>query len=287
MDLPKAVLSSLAQYADDSSLFKAINNENDVRDLQGDLDSIQNWCTNNGMILNASKSIHFKITKSNNSINLEYSINNNVIPAQSNIKCLGVNITDDLKWNNHVNIAVAKSFKILGMLRRSLTGTRRAALRMAYLTLVRPVLLYGTPAWHPVTAQNLKKLDKVQNSATRLILGKSSFHYVNGVKHKHNGKNRNKMCKIPSVSDVLYRQDVVFLHKCILGDIDLPVFSNTRISLRSKPSMLRGGDSIKYVVPFIPAAYYNTSFFPRSVKLYNMLNDSVRNLSSAQFKTKI
>jgi hypothetical protein len=48
------------------------------------------------------------------------------------------------------------------------------------------------------------------------------------------------MCNLPSISDVLYHNDVVFLHKCLLGVVDLSVMSDNRISIRSKPASLRG-----------------------------------------------
>jgi hypothetical protein len=110
---------------------------------------------------------------------------------------------------------------------------------------------------------------KVQGAATRLILGRDSYYYVNGVKHKHNSTARNIMCKLPSISDVLYRNDVVLLHKCLLGIVDLSVISDNRISIRSKPASLCGSDRTQLVVPLINAAYYNNSHFPRSVNSYS------------------
>jgi hypothetical protein len=181
----------------------------------------------------------------------------------------------------------AKAFKLLGMLRRSLTGTRRAALRTAYLTLVRPILLYATPAWHPVSVVNLTKLERVQGCATRLVLGRESYYFVNGVKRKYGKDSRNLMCQMPSIGDALYRQDMIFLHKCMLGAVDLPIFGTNRVSVRSRQRRLRGGDSTQLVVPNVAAAYYNTSFFPRSVLNYNKLSDAVRSLNVSCFKSKI
>jgi hypothetical protein len=128
-----------------------------------------------------------------------------------------------------------------------------------------PYLLYFSPC--------------VQNRATRLILGRDTFYYKNGVKYRHDADVRNHMCKIPCVSDVLYRQDVVFLHKCMSGAVDLPVFTENRVSVRSKPAMLRGSKSTEFVVPRLNVLYYNNSFFPRSVGLYNKLNENVKSMS--------
>jgi hypothetical protein len=287
LDLPSCVDSEFAQYADDSSMYRTINNNEDVEMLQKDLLSVEYWCKVNDMSLNAKKSTHLSVSKSHNNIPTSYSVNSTPIVTVNEVKCLGVNITDDMKWNNHTDIVVAKAYKLLGMLRRSLSGTRRAALRCAYLTLVRPLLLYGTPAWHPNSQQNLCKLERVQNTATRLILGREAYYYVNGVKNKYGGNVRNNMCNLPSISDLLYRQDVSFLHKCMLGIVDLPVFSDNRITVRSKPSKLRGGNSTQLIVPTINVGYYNNSFFPRSVALYNKLPESIKSLSIKDFQAKI
>jgi hypothetical protein len=86
---------------------------------------------------------------------------------------------------------------------------------------------------------------------------------------------------------VLYRQDVVFLHKCISGVIDLPVFIENRVSVISKPAMLQGCKSTKFVVPRLNVLYYNNSFFPRSVGLYNKLNKNVMTMSLPHFQNHI
>jgi hypothetical protein len=55
--------------------------------------------------------------------------------------------------------------------------------------------------------------------------------------------------------------------------------SDNRISIRSKPASLRGCDRTQLVVPLINAAYYNDSYFPRSVNSYNKLRESVMCIS--------
>lgn len=287
MDLPRCIESSTAQYADDSSVYRPITNNTDVSVLQKDLDSVSLWCKINEMSLNANKSSHLLVSKAHNPIKSSYNIDDVTIPTISNVKTLGLNISSDMKWNLQTDYVCAKAFKILGMLRRSLSGSRRVAMRSAYLSLVRPLILYATPAWHPITDANLKKLERVQSVATSLILGRDSYKLVNGIKHRINSDARNIMCNIPSITDVLFRHDVVFLHKCIMGEADLQVFSDSRITIRHKPSNLRGGDSTKLVVPRVTAAYYNNSCIPRSVNNYNSLSDSVKNLSVAHFKSAL
>ncbi|CAB3384667.1 Hypothetical predicted protein [Cloeon dipterum] len=43
---------------------------------------------------------------------------------------------------------------------------------MAYLTLVKPKLFYGTPAWHPWSKANIRKIARTQNKALHFIYGR-------------------------------------------------------------------------------------------------------------------
>jgi hypothetical protein len=70
---------------------------------------------------------------------------------------------------------------------------------------------------------------------------------------------------------------VVFLHKCLQGVVS--VMSDNRISIRSKPASHRESDRTQLVVPLINAAYFNNSYFPRSVNSYNKLMESVMCIS--------
>jgi Reverse transcriptase (RNA-dependent DNA polymerase) len=287
MELPKALNSSCAQYADDSSVYRAVDNFDHVNELQNDLNTVNIWSSNNGMAINAAKSSHLLLSTAHSHTDSQYHINNEPIPKINNVKCLGLNITDDMKWNMHTDCVSAKAFKVLGMIRRSLSGSRRCALRTAYLSLVRPILLYATPAWNPITEENLSKLERVQNVATSLILGKDSYEYVNGVKHKLNCFRRNHLCNLPSIREILNKNDLLFLHKCIMGETDFVVFHPNRISIRSIPNKLRRGGEQQLTVPNITAGYYNNTFIPRSLSNYNKLSVLTRSLPVPQFKTAI
>jgi hypothetical protein len=55
------------------------------------------------------------------------------------------------------------------------------------------------------------------------------------------------------------------------GAVDLPVFTENRVSVRSKSAMLRGSKSTEFVVPRLNVLYYNNSFFPRIVGTTNSM----------------
>ena len=65
-----------------------------------------------------------------------------------NYKLLGVYISSDLSWNEHVDFIVKKTTKRLYSLRvLRKAGVQQADLVRIYSSLIRSVLKYGAPVW--------------------------------------------------------------------------------------------------------------------------------------------
>jgi hypothetical protein len=74
----------------------------------------------------------------------------------------------------------------------------------------------------------------------------------------------------------------------IFGAVDLPVFTENRVSVGSKPSHASGySKSTEFVVPRLKVLYYNNSFFPRSVGLYKKRDENVKSMSVPHFQKLI
>jgi hypothetical protein len=169
-DLPACLSSDVVQYADDSTLFRLITSPADAEALQSDLVTLGAWCKNNGMELNLGKCKSMDITFSD-PLQHPYTIDGVVLPYCKSEKLLGVTISSDLKWNAHVDAVRAKGARTLGFVSRMMRGCSSRVRRTAYLALVRPVLLYGTPAWHPTTQENLLKLERLHRKGLRFVYG--------------------------------------------------------------------------------------------------------------------
>ena len=64
-------------------------------------------------------------------------------------KYLGITISDDLDWGQHISEISNKATKTLGFLWCNLAFAPRHTKEVAYKTLVRPKLEYAAPIWHP------------------------------------------------------------------------------------------------------------------------------------------
>ena len=62
-------------------------------------------------------------------------------------KYLGITITENMDWGQHISDISSKATKILDFLRRNLAFAPRSTKEVAHKTLVRPKLDYAAPIW--------------------------------------------------------------------------------------------------------------------------------------------
>ena len=97
-----------------------------------------------------------------NQIHFNYSLHQQTLEQVRSTKYIGLTITDNLEWGQHVSEISCKTAKTLGFLRRSLALAPRHTKEDAYKTLVRPQLEYAAPIWHPYNETETKRVEKVQ-----------------------------------------------------------------------------------------------------------------------------
>ena len=84
---------------------------------------------------------------------------------------LSVYITDNLTWNEQVNVQCAKASRLLEYVRKNTRLVKSITIRRsAYFTLVKSHLGYATQVWTPQSIDLIRKLERVQRRATKYIL---------------------------------------------------------------------------------------------------------------------
>ena len=77
-------------------------------------------------------------------------------------KYLGVLLSHDLSWGEHVQSICNKARKILGLLyRRFYNNAPGSALLQLYISLVRPHLDYASAIWSPYLSKDKTELENV------------------------------------------------------------------------------------------------------------------------------
>ena len=80
---------------------------------------------------------------------------------------LGVTLTHDLSWSQHIITIVGNAHQRLGFIRRSLRGGRYKCQETAFITLTRSQLEYCYSIWDPILNKDFDSIAKVQRKAAR------------------------------------------------------------------------------------------------------------------------
>jgi hypothetical protein len=169
-DLPLGIQSHIRLFADDCVIYRTITCPADADLLQQDLCKLTDWQNKWLMRFNEKKCYVMRISKARSPLHFEYSLNGSQLQSTSCHSYLGVEISNDLKWNQHISNTAAKANRTLGFIRRNLKSCSTRIKLLAYHTLIRPILEYGAPVWDPYTHILIDKLESIQRRATRFIM---------------------------------------------------------------------------------------------------------------------
>ena len=140
------------KYVDDITLYSTgkLNASTNLNDMQKAADHCLSWAANNSMNINARKTKEMIIQFSKKEINIPYlRLNDTVIERVNSTKLLGLYVSNDLTWEDHVNQIYKKAAKRL----YSLVMLKRAAVSVHdmvthYTVTIRPVMEYCCQVWH-------------------------------------------------------------------------------------------------------------------------------------------
>ena len=161
-DLPDNIRSSVSLFADDCVLYRNINSLTNCQILQEDLNSLAQWETDWQMKFNVAKCHSMRVTRHlpSNQTHFSYSLHEQTLEQVRSAKYLGLTITDDLEWGQHISEISCKATKTFCFLRRNLALAPRHTKDVAYKTLVRPQLEYAAPIWYPYDETETKRWRK-------------------------------------------------------------------------------------------------------------------------------
>ena len=73
-------------------------------------------------------------------------------------KYLGVTLSNDLEWSNHIATMTTKANSKLSFLRHNLKGCHKKLKQIAYFSLIHSFMEYGTTVWDPYQNTTVIKL---------------------------------------------------------------------------------------------------------------------------------
>ena len=137
--------------------------------LQEDLTSLGQWEADWQMKFNVTNCHSMRVTRHQHhkQILFDYSLlHNQTLENVQSAKYLGITITDNMDWGQHVSEFSSKATKTLVFLRRNLAFAPSTK-EVAYKTLVRPKLEYAAHIWSSHSKLQINQIEKVQRTAVR------------------------------------------------------------------------------------------------------------------------
>ena len=126
-----------------------MSNKSDSLKLQYDLDSLFQWSASN-ISFNKAKTILLRFSPNQSPFPTDYFLDGQLIAHSDSCRDLGVILSQNLSWSNHISIIVSKAYKILGLIRRTFNSSTPTGVRKTlYLSLVRSKLTYCCSVCRP------------------------------------------------------------------------------------------------------------------------------------------
>lgn len=126
---------------------------------------------------NISKAKAMTFTRAYNPELSYYTIQEIFVEKEFTFKYLGVHLSSDLSWNEHINTITNKPSKTLGLIKRKFYLANSATKLLAYTTLVRLKVEYASIIWNLHQTYLIDELEAIQNKAATFITQKYSRNY--------------------------------------------------------------------------------------------------------------
>ena len=262
-DLPQNIQSQVRLFADDTAVYLTVSSFKDVNILQADLDTLQEWERTWDMEFNPGKCQVLQITRSKQPLQSQYTLHGQVLESVDSAKYLGVTISQDLNWNNHINNIIGKANRTLGFVKRNVKTRNEPVKELAYKTLVRPQVEYASSIWNPYTKQNINKIEMIQRRAARWV--KNNYSPYDSVSNMLDGLGWR------SLENRRLDSRLVMFYRIIHGyvAIQIPTYFEKpqRYTRHMHPLCFRQIHTF--------AAYYQQSFYPATIVLWNRLPSDI------------
>jgi hypothetical protein len=268
-ELPKVLSNSnITGYADDFTLDSSAKTIGEAQcKLQKSVDLVSDWLTNNGLIINASKSKCMLIGSIQNIKNSELNIkiNNISLEQTSSFKLLGLTIDSTLSFSEHTHIlrnCISSKLSIITRLKYVLPIN---IISILYDPFIQSHIDYALTIWGTCAHTNLEKIQSIQRRAARIFLN-----------DYNPDSNSNDLIKQLNWMTVAQRRDymiAILLYKIIQNHNNINsafnISFNFATDVHNYNTRFAAANSIH--LPKARTNYYKRSLSFNGAKIYNSL----------------
>ena len=173
------VNSFLSPFADGTRVSKGVSGISDTSSLQSDLEIIYQWAIDNNMSFNNLK---FELIRRGFDATLKLctsytSPDGTIINEKDHVKDLGVTMSSDFSFNEHINRICRSARNMCSWIMRTFKSRSSDLMLTTWKALVLPILDYCSQLWSPIKKGLIQKIEEIQKSFTRKIRGRRGEDY--------------------------------------------------------------------------------------------------------------
>lgn len=159
-----------------------------------------------GQCRDLTRSIRKKAT------NIELKINNTIIDKCKNVKYLGLKISSNFGFNNHIEHIITKVNTAGAMLHRAFNNKHLLTnvKILLYKQLIRPIITYACSCWLQITSHQMEKLRRIERKYLRKATG---IYKDNTTKKYINSKTLYEIAKVDRIDRKLVSNSIKFINK--------------------------------------------------------------------------
>ena len=273
-DMPEGVTGYMNMFADDAKIMRRVRNMEECNKLQEDLDKIYEWSKTWQMEFNINKSCVMRFGRSKYRPHKDYQLGRNISIEVSEEKDLGVTVQNNLSPEKHINKIFGKTYSMLQSIGLAFNYLDDNMMKKILTTLIRPQLEYASVIWSPHMKKHVKKLERVQRLATRMIPEFKEVPY----------EERLNRLNLSTLEERRVRGDMITMFKIVHG---VDILDREDLVKMASSDYLRGHPK-KILKNSCQSDIKKYSFPYRSIDIWNKLSVEVVCASSvSQMKDKL
>ena len=171
-------------------------------------------------------------------------------------KYLGVEISNEMKWNTHINNTVNKGNRTLDFLKRNIRPYSQDLKSKAYKVIIRPTLEYARAISVPYTKKHINAIEMIQRRAARYV--------TNRYERYASVTEMLREIQWDSLEEKRKRQQLVTCYKIHHNQVEVMKDAYIKQTSNLRPS--RCFNSQVYELLGTGPQYYNFSFFHKQLE---------------------
>ena len=216
-------------YADDTLLYHSARTVADLESkINTDLESVLHWLNNNLLTLNNEKTKFMIFSNKKQSLSnsdVTITVQSKKILRERSIKYLGITLSEDFSWHEHIDNLINMVNQRIGALRRIRDCLDLGTRCVLYTSLILPLFDYADTIWSDKNNTALMKyLQTLENKAANLILDEHP---------RYSSTTALKRLKWTTLKTRRHNHRCIFIYKCVNGLVDFDFDLTKNVSIHN------------------------------------------------------